>query len=394
MQHAETKKRIRKHWLRWLNGLASPWLTLTTVSALMLMAVIGAVVPQLGMKEESVIRAWQQKHSTITPLLQKSSCFSIFISPVFLTTLAILFVNTLACTYTSVAVSGLFSEREWSSRVRRLGFIGLHVSILICMTGGFISSAFRMRGKIVLTEGQLLNDQKSAYTSRVEGPFRKEQQNTFSIELIDAEFALAREWDYGQKQATIAIKTPQQGRREMKIAFNMPLTVNQTTFTLQEIGYSPQIIIHSENPQLPPFRGFISLKAWGFNRNREHRDFLQLPRGGKRLVFNLYPSYEMRNGQPVKTGETPDNPALLVHLESPSGPPTDQQIILPGRSIELEDMRITFGELRQWASFLVVRDPGYVIVCTSFWMAAISLALRYSPDLREWIKETRHDGTT
>lgn len=372
-------------------GLASPWLTLASVAVLILMAVIGAVVPQHGMAEEHVIRSWQQNHSTVSPLLMKISGFSLFVSPAFLVALVFLFINTLACTCTSLWISGLFNGKDRASRMRRIGFLGLHISILICMAGGFISAAFRMRGKIILTEGQLLNDRKAAYTTLVEGPFRKKQHDTFSIKLIDAEFALAREWDYGRKSAVVEYGNPGEEQRETEIAFNEPLTFNDITFTLHQIGYSPQIIIRSSDRRMPPFKGFISLKTWGFNEEREHRDFLPLPRGNRRLVFTLLPSHEMRDGIPVKTGESPDSPALLVHLESDFDPPAARQVILPGHSIELDQMNISFGELRQWASFLVVRDPGYPIVCISFWIAAVSLAIRYTPDIREWIRETKDD---
>jgi hypothetical protein len=377
----------------WIGFLASTDITLTVIGILIVLSLTGALVPQQGMLEESGIFEWQQNHPVATAVLSRLGLFSTFHSPLFLISLAMLFLNTLACTFKSVVEEGLFSGKEFPVRCRRLGFLILHISILVCMAGGFISAAFRTSGQLILTEGQILQDQHRNYLKRVKGPFRKEQHDKFKIELIDAQYEAPTDWWAGRKHSSIRLSANETESCTAEIEFNRPFRFNKLTFTVQEVGFSPEISIDSMNPRVPPFNGFIALKVWGINKDREHRDFLPLPHSDRRLVFSLFPSHSISNGIAVKTSEVVENPALTVHLESSGGAQTPKQVVEPGKRAFLDDLSIQFGELRYWASFLVVQDPGYPIVCISFWMAITALFLRYTPDILEWIKEARHDGT-
>ena len=376
----------------WIGFLASTNITLIVIGILILLSLTGALVPQQGVLEESGIFEWKSGHPKVTPLLSKLGLFATFHSPLFLVSLAILFLNTLACTIKSIVEGELFPGSEPSNRLRRLGFAILHISILVCMAGGFCSAAFRTSGQIILTEGQTLQDRRQDYSKFTEGPLRKEQHDRFRVHLLDAQFDAPADWSAGRKLSSIRITADKTEFRAAEIEFNQPFRFKGITFTLQEIGFSPEIRITSVDPRIPPLNAFIALKVWGVNKDREHRDFLPLPHGKGSLLLNLLPSHAITNGVAVKTSETVKNPALLVHVQSPDGSETPKQLIEPGQRIEIEELSIEFGELRRWASFLVVEDPGYPIVCISFWMAIIALMLRYSPEVIDWIKEARQNG--
>jgi hypothetical protein len=377
----------------WIGFAASTRVTLIVISILILISLIGALVPQHGMLEESGIAEWKQNHPVVSPALEALGLFTTFQSPLFLAALAILFLNTLACTFQSVVEDGLFSGNEFPIRLRRLGFLILHISILVCMVGGFISAAYRSTGQIILTEGQTLQDQPRSYSKLSAGPFRKNQHDKFNIELVEAKYEAPTDWWAGRKFTSIRLRADDAEACAAEIEFNQPFKFNKLTFTVQEIGFSPEIFITSRNPRIPPFKGFIALKVWGVNKDREHRDFLPLPHSDRSLVLNFFPSHAISNGVAVKTSEAVVSPALTVHLESSDGAQTPKKVVEPGQRVALDGLNIQFGELRYWASFLVVQDPGYPIVCFAFWTATAALILRYAPDILEWIKEARHDGT-
>jgi len=305
----------------------------------------------------------------------------------------VLFLNTLACTYKSMCRDGLFAGKSTDARLRRFGFLILHLSILICIIGGFISAAFRMSGHLIITEGQTIRDHHDAYPKIVEGPFRKEQHDKFQLELVDAKFDIATKWAPGEIAASVRLSDKHSAPITADIEFNYPLVFGKTTFTLREIGYAPQIHISSKSRRMPPLDGFIALKVWGYNEARKHYDFLPLPQAGRRLSLTLYPSHEIHEGEVVQTSEALENPVLLVFQEVMNGTKTPTQAIEPGHSAMVGEMNVQFGELRQWAAFQVVHDPGYGIVCVSFWMAIVALGLRYTPDIADWIKEVKHHGT-
>ena len=377
----------------WIEFLASTYLTLIVVVLLIVLSLIGALVPQQGIVEENIIREWQRTHALATRFLAPAGFFSAFNSPLFLIALLILFFNTLACTYKSICRDGLFAGKSSSNRLRRFGFLILHLSILVCIIGGIVSAAFRMSGHLILTEGQLITDRPDAYSKIVKGPFRREPHDRFRLELIDAQFELATKWAPGKIAAAVRLSKGSSQPVDADIDFNYPLKFNNTTFTLREIGYAPEITIRSSRRRMPPLNGFIALKVWGYNEERKHYDFLPLPQAGRRLSLTLYPSHEIRDGEVVKTSEALSNPVLLVFQEVMNGTKSPTVAIEPGHSATIGEFNIHFGELRQWAAFQVVHDPGYGIVCASFWLAIIALGLRYTPDIKDWIKEARHHGT-
>ncbi|HEY5652769.1 MAG TPA: cytochrome c biogenesis protein ResB [Pontiella sp.] len=376
-----------------LKGIASPYLTLIVVAFLIVLSLIGAIVPQQGVLEQTSIYEWKQQHGTATRLLLPINGFAIFHSPAFLICLGVLFLNTLSCTLVSVLNDGLFSEKTLASQTRRLGFIILHLSILVCIFGGFVSAGFRMSGHLIVTEGQSIKDQHHVYPKLVEGPLRKELYNRFSLELLDAQIDIEKEWFPVKQEASVLLTHPP-SKVQATIGFNYPFKFNNTIFTLREIGYAPQIIIKSQSRRIPPLNTFFSLQVWGFNEDREHYDFLPLPSGGTRLVITFYPSYEIRDGEIIKTSEDLNNPALLIYEEFNDGKQTPKQLLPQGETATINGLDIQFGELRQWAAFQVVQDPGYIIVCISFWFSIIALILRYSPDILDWIKESKSHGTS
>ena len=373
--------------------LASTYLTLVVVVLLIALSLIGALVPQQGIVEENVIQGWQRTHALATRFLEPAGLFSAFNSPVFLTALLILFLNTLACTYKSIFRDGLFAGKSRDNRLRRFGFLVLHVSILVCIIGGIVSAGFRMSGHLILTEGQRVADRHEVYPKIVTGPFRKEPHGRFELELIDAQFELATKWTPGKIVAAVRLSEESAQPIDADIKFNYPFKFNHTTFTLREIGYAPEVKITSVRRRMPALEGFIALKVWGYNEERKHYDFLPLPQAGRRLSLTLYPSHEIRDGEVVKTSEALSNPVLLVFQEVMNGTKSPTVSIEPGNSATIGELNIHFGELRQWAAFQVVHDPGYGIVCASFWLAIIALGLRYTPEIKDWIKEARHHGT-
>jgi len=382
----------QQHRRGWIDVLASKYLTLVVVVLLIALSLVGALVPQKGIVEENIIREWQLNHPHETQILSVAGFFSAFNSPIFLVALLVLFLNTLACTYRSVYRKKLFPGKSKQARLRRYGFVILHISILVCILGGFISAAFRMRGHLIVTEGQTVQDRHDVYPRLVEGPLRKERHDRFQLELVDAEFELATRSSMGRIAATVRLSDGDSQPIPADIEFNHPLSFNKTVFTLRDIGYAPQIQIRSLRNRFPPLDGFIALKVWGYNEERSHYDFISLPEAGRRLSITLYPSHEIRDGQVIKTSESLGNPILLVFQEYMNGTKTTTVTIQPGERATIGDLEIQFGELRQWAAFQVVHDPGYCTVCLSFWMAIIALGMRYYPDMRDWIQEVKQHG--
>ncbi len=392
MNGAMTNKRQRNR-SGWIGFLASKYITLSVVVLLGLLSLVGARVPQQGIADVATIRDWQQAHPLATRILLPPGFFSTFQSPLFLLALLVLFINTLACSYKSIFRDRLFPEANLSARLRRAGFLMLHLGILVCMIGGFISAAFRMSGGVLITEGQTISlDQDGAYRSLVQGPLRAEKHDPINVGLVAARLEPPKRWVPGQKFASVRLSDELSPFMITDIDFNHPVTYKNYTFTLRDVGFAPHIRISSERHRFPPWDGFVALKIWVSQGAREDYDYIPLPPPAGRLSIKLYPAHELRDGKVVKTSDTQENPVILVSQEYPNGAHSPVQAIEPGQSVLIGDLRVHFDGLRQWAGFLVVDDPGYRIVCLSLGLAIIALGLRYIPDVLDWINEVRCNG--
>ncbi len=372
---------------------ASPRLTIYTVAALILLSLVGALVPQRGLTNVHELYAWQTARPVLSRILALPGFFSVFHSLPFLLTLLALAVNTLACTVSHLLKEGFLSAASPGTRLRRIGFLGLHISVLICIAGGMISAGYRLSGHVVLTEGQTVFDEPYAYPKLAVGPLRKEKHGAFQLQLAEADIKIEESWHPTEMTAKILVSDGHTLPVVGTLDFNRPYTFGKTTFTLREIGYSPEVLVTGTDHSGAPAGGFVSLRVWGFAEERKHYDFLPLPSRQQKLVMTLYPSHAASGENYTKTGEVLTNPLLLLHLESLDGQASPSHGITRGESITLDGLKIEFRALRQWAAFQVVSDPGYPIVCVALITCIASLALRYLPDITDWIKESKQNGT-
>ena len=70
-----------------------------------------------------------------------------------------------------------------------------------------------------------------------------------------------------------------------------------------------------------------------------------------------------------------------VAITDESGKVVSSKYVPLGQKGVLGKYSFFFVDIRHWASFKVVHDSGYLIVCVSLWMGMGALLLRYAPDL-------------
>ena len=77
-----------------------------------------------------------------------------------------------------------------------------------------------------------------------------------------------------------------------------------------------------------------------------------------------------------------------------AGKVTSQGNVRLGSEVTLGEHSFFFAELRRWSGFMVVEDPGYLVVCVALWLGLGALILRYVPDLKRWFVERPAKGHT
>ena len=377
-----------------LRFLSSSKLALVLVLVVILFSLAGAVLPQDGMMESKDIAAWQQEHPTLTRALEPAGFFHVFHSWPFLITIVVLGINILTCTILHFVKDGGLSALKGPSRIEKAGFLLLHLSLILLFAGGFWSAATKLDGYIVLTEGQRFTENHDSYVRLVEGPLRREHHEEFVVALKRVETKYEKQ--RYQTDVTSNLEILSEGKRSVDgvVKFNKPFTYKGISFTQDQTGFSPRIVIRENESGKIMLNSFVALKTFHESEEREYRDFLPLPFIKNRIIITLYPSYSMENGTAIKTGEVLAKPLLLVEKEDESGQVISSNHLLFEGQIVLGQYSFGFTGIRQWSSFRVVEDQGYFLVCFSLWLGTAALLLRYVPDLLRWFGTKPSDTKT
>lgn len=370
-----------------LNILSSGKLALVLVLLVILFSLAGVVLPQVGTKVDAEIVSWQQEHPIITSVLEPLGLFHVFHSRVFLGTIFLLGINTLTCTVLHFLRERTLTTSKRHSSVERLGFYLLHISLIVIMAGGFLSVGARMSGNIVITEGQRIKEALGSYQCFVQGPLRQWQHKGFTVSLTKVESTYLQ----GKYQTDISSQL-EFYRGDEKVAdgvvrINFPLEFEGLTYTLDKTGFSPRISIRKAKGRNQLMNSFVALQTFDTPQGKEYHDFLPLPFFKNKVYMTLYPAHARKADGPVKIGDEPENPLIVVEMEDDSGKIVRTADMILGGGVTMGEYTFGFEDLRRWASFLVCNDPGYPVMCVAFWLSLAAILLRYGPDLWKWFGE-------
>jgi hypothetical protein len=321
----------------------------------------------------------------VSALVRPLGLFRVFHSVPFLTAIVFLALNTLTCTLRRLLQpKGRLLWRKLKD-IRSAGFLGLHISLLLLMGGGFHSGAARMDGYFVLTEGQALPEEAGSYVALAKGPLRREGHQGFQVRLEEVDTS----YDSGNRllepSARLEFESREGRAHSGTVRINYPVSFLGVSFTLDETGFSPRLAVRKQGEMRPLVDSFIALKTFREGRERDYRDFLILPFLEDKIFLRFLPDSTAGQGKPVKSGDKPGNSLLQIWTESGEGEVLEESFIHPGQTAGLAGYDFTFLEFRRWAGFRVVQDSGYAWVLAALWLGLGSLLLRYIPDIKGWL---------
>ncbi|MBW8036367.1 MAG: cytochrome c biogenesis protein ResB, partial [Planctomycetes bacterium] len=150
------------------------------------------------------------------------------------------------------------------------GHFLLHISLVILIIGGFITTALKLNGHIILTEGQTFVEDHASYLRIAEGPLRNEAHKNFALKLneITTEYQKA----FYQTDVTSRLDVLEQGQKvkEAIVKVNHPFTYKSFAFTHQDIGFSPRIEISDKKTGRILFHSFVMLKTYDAENGKEY----------------------------------------------------------------------------------------------------------------------------
>jgi hypothetical protein len=109
----------------------------------------------------------------------------------------------------------------------------------------------------------------------------------------------------------------------------------------------------------------------------EQRDHFDLPHHGLRIEAQLFPDYARNGEAAISRSASPKNPVMRIRVLA-DGAVVGTEDLPVGQTADFGRYRVTFGELRYWAWFGVVHDPGYGLMIIGFIACVGGLAVRFA----------------
>ena len=364
--------------------LASSKLALVLVVLLIVISSFGVFLPQENSFHPQDMERWQRAHPLTTTLFMPLGFFHVFYSIPFLMVILLFAVNTLTCTLVTMLKNGNLKGFFGRGGLKRTGFVVLHISLLLIFAGGFWSAGASLDGYIVLTEGQTFSETHGDYLRISEGPLRPESHRGFVFRMNHV--AVKYERKYFPVDVTVTGEFIVDGKvmNQSRIKINSPVTFQGISFTQDELGYSPRLLIRKRKENRVLVDSFVALKTFRDGVRWKYRDFLPLPFFKERVIITVIPDFTLREGKIHKNSEEAVNPLILIEMEAPDGKLVASGRAALGKTAEVGGYRFTFIDLRRWSSLRVRQDYGYPIVLVGFLLGVGAIFLRYFNDLKRW----------
>jgi len=370
--------------IKWAGSLK---LALVLVIALILLSFTALVIPQQSEFSSVDIELWSGQNSGLAFFSGALGFFSVFRSIPFLIVIILFAVNILICTI--LHLSGLKESSNYKRKtgIRTIGFLLLHIALIGILAGGFITTALGKDGSIILTEGQVFANKTENYIKFTSGSFSSRKDKDFRVRLSKVKIKYENKVIPVKVVTTLDFKSKTEEKNGVDIEINKPYSFGGFDFTQNEIGFSPRIIIRDPQKKQLMLNSFVALKTFREGENWQYRDFLPLPFLKNKVILTLFPDHKKDGNVITKTSELAGQPVLLFEERDEKDELVSSGVIPFRGSFKIGDYLFEFADLRYWASFRVVDDPGYIVFGLSIWLALFSLILRYSEDLISLFKK-------
>ncbi|MFC2072907.1 cytochrome c biogenesis protein ResB [Chloroflexota bacterium] len=267
--------------------------------------------------------------------------------------------------------SHLFGEK---GKLGEWGSIVFHLSFLVILLGILYSGVTRYVGSIVITEGQTVTEQ---------------HQEGFQIRL-DKFQATYHEGRTGTDYvAHLTVLDEGYVVKKEQVRVNQPLTYQGTTFLLERYGFSPRFVLRDAAGE-ELFNSFVNLRMLPL----DSEDSFTIPETEFVVWVKFYPDMIMDEGKMTTDSLLPNNPVMSLIVSS------DEKTLFTGPlalddSAKFENVSLSFVDLRYWTQYRVVKDAGQALIFSGFWLSVTGLVVRYFfTQKRLWATIESQDGTT
>ncbi|RYB89080.1 cytochrome c biogenesis protein ResB [Nocardioides glacieisoli] len=461
-------------WGRWA------WRTLTSMRTaivllvlLALTAVPGSLLPQRGVASDpAAVANFAREHPDLAPWLDRLSLFNVYSAPWFAAVYVLLLVSMTGCVIPRCmhlwrefrsdppaaprhlsretghlvgpverpqdaldAAAGHLEAKRFrvsrtdtevraeKGRLRELGNLAFHLSLLVLLFGIAGGKLFGYEGRVALVEGTTFANVSASYDALSPAPWAdlagleplELTLDDFSAEFETEGTRLGEPRDF---EAAVTYSSDDEGEGSTTIRPNQPLDINGTKFFLTGHGYAPELTVRDGNGDvaasgptifLPVDQTFTSdgvIKAPDARPGSLALQGVFLPTAVTGMAVSAYPDQvnpiveltaytgdlglDDGSTQSVFTLDFTD----LDQVRGKDGKPW-RVSLAPGQTARLPGGlgSVTFDDVSRFANFQIARDPGKEVSLLAAILLLLGLTASLSvPRRRIWVRRN-DDGT-
>lgn len=215
----------------------------------MVLFIIGITVPQ-GPLDPDAVFAFQKRNQTLSIPLVIFGLFDVYHSNLFYFLLGLFLGNLLACTIKTLVEKRRQFNRPLSGEGGKYwGFAILHLSMILLVVFIFVDRGFENHGLLLVKEGEVFRGQKHFFRDGryYPGPLSERSAESgpamdFSVFFQKLHVAYTGKWRT-EVSFRVRIKNREGRIKSERIGRNHPLEYDGFTFTLNDYGFAPHIIV-------------------------------------------------------------------------------------------------------------------------------------------------------
>jgi hypothetical protein len=416
----QVMQRISRAFLR-------PRVTVLIIAVLLVLFLAGLIIPQKELfTSPAQFDEWNAAHPVLSGVINVLKLNEIYVAPITIVFLALFFLNLVAVLvqripYTlrraylidrETATAGIekgraaaaahtiimdgvsresvvavvervvsfFRKRFWSvmtsgdgrsvlavrNRYSPLGFLLFHVSFLLCLAGGLLVMYTRFAGTLLLTEGESFHADITQFKI-IDTPKMFPALPDLGITLL----GVAPRYESGTStDLNVTMRIQYFKESDVAIArINEPVRRGALSILPQMVGISPLCLLKQPGSDMAA-GGYFAL-----NVLKDREDSFQFPDHAATVFVKFFPDYADEGGIPTSRSQEINNPVFHVRVQA-ENKILSEGFLKPGERLLFDGRELSFGDIRYWVEFLVVREYGTLPLAAGFLVGAAGLIMR------------------
>jgi hypothetical protein len=418
--------------------------TVIIISVLLALYFLGLVIPQKALIPTAEVYAdWKAEYPVLTSVVEFLKLNEIYLSPITIVFLALFFVNLLVVMGHRIPVllrrmylfqdravqqedlaespptdaralivpvhkkpSGpeiraFLKKRFWSvvggdgertfvavrNRYSPVGFLFFHASFLLCLVGGLLVMYTRFAGTFILTEGQEFVPEMTNFSRIYQQPKMLKALPPFFLRLDKV--VPRYEGEVGTDLDVDMTLTYGSDAEKVRLKVNEPVERDALSILAIDLGVSPLMILRDRTGRE------IGGSYYYLNVLSGKEDGFSFPGSPYAFSVRFYPDFVELDGKPDSRSRELKNPVFFLKVDK-KGMPVFQGFLPMRQRIAIDDLVLSFEDIRYWVEFYAVREYGNIPLYVGFLLGGIGLVMRllfYQKTVRLWVQENENSTT-